>query len=277
MPKLVGINHVALEVGDIDEALEWYGKIFDLELRGRMGNAMAFVDMGDQFIALSRGRAQPPDLQRHFGLVVDDKEAVRERLVAEGVPVSAPPGLDVPRPVGQPRCRSSTTARFSSRRRRRSCARWASSSRRARRPWQSCATRAFSPSMSPLEGSKVKWPNWLGLVVDDLEAQRRFYRDTIGLTELGSGDGWVQFDLGFPNLFELLQRSDEPQYDRRRFQPGFAVDDIRAARERLLERGVEPVTEIEGEADSQGNWCYFRDPEGNTFELSQRLGEDWKP
>ena len=92
MPKLVGINHVALEVGDIDEALEWYGKIFDLALRGRMGNAMAFVDMGDQFIALSRGRTQPPDLQRHFGLVVDDKEAVREALVAAGVPVPAPPG-----------------------------------------------------------------------------------------------------------------------------------------------------------------------------------------
>ena len=68
MPKLVGINHVALEVGDIDEALEWYGKIFDLELRGRMGNAMAFVDMGDHLIALSRGRPQPPELQRHFGL-----------------------------------------------------------------------------------------------------------------------------------------------------------------------------------------------------------------
>jgi catechol-2,3-dioxygenase len=131
--------------------------------------------------------------------------------------------------------------------------------------------------MPSLESSEVKWPNWLGLVVDDLEAQRRFYRDTIGLTELGSGDGWVQFDLGFPNLFELLQRSDEPQYDRGRFQPEFAVDDIRSARERLLEQGVESVTEIEGEADSQGNWCYFRDPEGNIFELSQRLGDAWKP
>jgi lactoylglutathione lyase len=61
MARLVGINHVALEVGDVDEALEWYGKIFDLELRGRIRSAMAFVDMGDQFIALSRGRAQPPD------------------------------------------------------------------------------------------------------------------------------------------------------------------------------------------------------------------------
>jgi catechol 2,3-dioxygenase-like lactoylglutathione lyase family enzyme len=100
MPRLVGINHVALEVGDIAEALEWYGRIFDLELRGRMGNAMAFVDMGDQFIALSRGRAQAPDLQRHFGLVVDDKEAVREKLVEAGVPVPAPPGLEFRDPWG---------------------------------------------------------------------------------------------------------------------------------------------------------------------------------
>jgi len=98
--KLVGINHVALEVGDIDEALEWYGRIFDLDLRGRVGSAMAFVDMGDQFIALSRGRFQPTDVQRHFGLVVDDKEAVRDALREAGVPMSAPPGLDFRDPWG---------------------------------------------------------------------------------------------------------------------------------------------------------------------------------
>jgi lactoylglutathione lyase len=100
MPRLVGINHVALEVGDIDEALEWYGSIFELGLRSRLGNAMAFVEMGDQFLALSRGRTQPPDLQRHFGLVVDDKEAVREKLVEAGVPVPAPPGLEFRDPWG---------------------------------------------------------------------------------------------------------------------------------------------------------------------------------
>jgi len=100
VPRLVGINHVALEVGDIAEALEFYGKIFELELRGRIRDAMAFVDMGDQFIALSRGRTQPPDAARHFGLVVDDKDAVRERLVEAGVPVSAPPGLDFRDPWG---------------------------------------------------------------------------------------------------------------------------------------------------------------------------------
>jgi lactoylglutathione lyase len=72
--KLVGINHVALEVGDIEAALEFYGQIFELSLRGRAGR-MAFVDIGDQFIALAAGRRQTPDEHRHFGLVVDDKEA----------------------------------------------------------------------------------------------------------------------------------------------------------------------------------------------------------
>jgi lactoylglutathione lyase len=74
MPRLVGINHVAVEVGDLDEALAFYGRIFDLTLRGR-GRRMAFLDMGDQFLALSEGRRQPPDEARHIGLVVDDREA----------------------------------------------------------------------------------------------------------------------------------------------------------------------------------------------------------
>jgi lactoylglutathione lyase len=71
--RLVGINHVALEVGDVEEALDFYGRIFDFELRGRAGR-MAFIDIGDQFIALAAGRRQAPDDHRHFGLVVDDKE-----------------------------------------------------------------------------------------------------------------------------------------------------------------------------------------------------------
>jgi len=74
MPKLVGINHVAIEVGGIDEALEFFGRILELELRGR-SDRMAFVDMGDQFLALSAGRTQPPDEDRHIGLVVDDRPA----------------------------------------------------------------------------------------------------------------------------------------------------------------------------------------------------------
>jgi catechol 2,3-dioxygenase-like lactoylglutathione lyase family enzyme len=98
--RLVGINHVALEVGDIDEALAWYGRFFDLELRGRAGDAMAFVDMGDQFLALARGRSQPPDTDRHFGLVVDDKEALRAALTAAGVRVTPAPNLSFRDPWG---------------------------------------------------------------------------------------------------------------------------------------------------------------------------------
>jgi catechol 2,3-dioxygenase-like lactoylglutathione lyase family enzyme len=99
MPRLVGINHVALEVGDIDEAVAFWDSIFGpLELRGR-GRHMAFIDLGDQFVALAAGRSQPPDRQRHFGLVVDDKQAVRERLQELGVPVSGR-GLDFSDPWG---------------------------------------------------------------------------------------------------------------------------------------------------------------------------------
>jgi catechol 2,3-dioxygenase-like lactoylglutathione lyase family enzyme len=99
VPKLVGINHIALEVGDLDEALAFWESIFGpLELRGRV-SGMAFIDMGDQFIALAQGRTQPPDRARHFGLVVDDKEAVRSRLRELGVPVTGR-GLDFNDPWG---------------------------------------------------------------------------------------------------------------------------------------------------------------------------------
>lgn len=85
MARAVGINHVALEVGDIDEALAFWEQLFGpLQLRGRNAG-MAFVDLGDQFVALQRGRSQPPDAGRHFGLVVDDKETVRERARAVGL------------------------------------------------------------------------------------------------------------------------------------------------------------------------------------------------
>ena len=86
MARAIGINHVALEVGDVDEALAWYGRFFEFELRGRR-ETMAWIDLGDQFIALARGPGQAPDQGRHFGLVVDGKEAVREALRAAGVEV----------------------------------------------------------------------------------------------------------------------------------------------------------------------------------------------
>jgi lactoylglutathione lyase len=100
MARLVGINHVALEVGDVDDALAWYGRFFEFELRGRHGSRMAFIDMGDQFIALSAGRTQPADGARHFGLVVDDKEAVRAALQREGVAVQPSGSCDFRDPWG---------------------------------------------------------------------------------------------------------------------------------------------------------------------------------
>jgi len=98
-PRALGFNHIALEVGDIDEALAFYGALFELDLRGRAGG-MAFVDMGDQFIALAEGRTQPPDRHRHFGLVVDDKAAVRAALEREGVQIAPGRGLDFRAPWG---------------------------------------------------------------------------------------------------------------------------------------------------------------------------------
>jgi catechol 2,3-dioxygenase-like lactoylglutathione lyase family enzyme len=97
--RLVGINHIALEVGDLDEALEFYGRIFELSLRGR-GSRMAFIDIGDQFIALAEGRTQGPDGHRHFGLVVDDKEATRNALEAAGAHILPGRGLDFLDPWG---------------------------------------------------------------------------------------------------------------------------------------------------------------------------------
>ena len=99
MPRLVGINHVALEVGSVDEALDFYGRVFDLKLRGRAPR-MAFIDMGDQFIALSEGRTQDPDRHRHFGLVVDDKEATRRALQAAGAEILPGRGLSFVDPWG---------------------------------------------------------------------------------------------------------------------------------------------------------------------------------
>jgi lactoylglutathione lyase len=98
-PRLVGLNHVALEVGDVGEALEFYGRIFEFELRGR-GGRMAFIDMGDQFIALADGRTQAPDAHRHFGLVVDDKEAARKALQDAGVDVQPSGSVDFRDPWG---------------------------------------------------------------------------------------------------------------------------------------------------------------------------------
>lgn len=101
MPRLVGINHVALEVGDLKEALDWYGRIFELELELEAAfPRMAFVQLGDQFIAFSEGRSQPSDTERHVGLVVDDKQATREALEAAGATILPGRFLDFVDPWG---------------------------------------------------------------------------------------------------------------------------------------------------------------------------------
>ena len=97
--RALGFNHVALEVGDIEEALAFYGELFDFTLRGK-GESMAFIDLGDQFLALSKGRRQAPDDDRHFGLVVDDKDAVRQRLEELGIETLEGPFLDFLDPWG---------------------------------------------------------------------------------------------------------------------------------------------------------------------------------
>lgn len=105
------------------------------------------------------------------------------------------------------------------------------------------------------------------MVCDDLEAQRHFYRDVLGLEESNVSvvSSWFKLD---GKLFELLAKSENAQYRQRGVAFGFAVDDVRAARATLLERGVEPVGEVQ--SDGNDHWAYFRDAEGNLFELAQR-------
>lgn len=97
--RLVGINHIALEVDDVEAALDFFRRIFEFTLRGRH-DGMAFIDLGDQFINLSEKRTQPPDRLRHFGLVVDDREKVRKALTELGVEFLPSPGLDFLDPWG---------------------------------------------------------------------------------------------------------------------------------------------------------------------------------
>jgi predicted enzyme related to lactoylglutathione lyase len=97
--RAVGFNHIALEVGDIEEALAFYSRLFDFQLRGKSSTS-AFIDLGDQFLALQKGRTQPADNGRHFGLVVDDKDAVRRALIDAGIKPLPGPFLDFRDPWG---------------------------------------------------------------------------------------------------------------------------------------------------------------------------------
>jgi lactoylglutathione lyase len=96
---MVGLNHIALAVGNVDDAVEFYGRIFELELRGRVPG-MAFLDMGDQFLALAQADDPVADGARHFGLVVDDRARVRQALKEAGVEVEGARGLRFSDPWG---------------------------------------------------------------------------------------------------------------------------------------------------------------------------------
>jgi predicted enzyme related to lactoylglutathione lyase len=117
--------------------------------------------------------------------------------------------------------------------------------------------------------SNLGWPAWIGVVAENLEAQAAFYRDVLGFRQADVGEDWVQFEFE-GRTFEILGRSALPQYDSRRVQLGFEVDDIELARSELLAAGVEAVTGIAGGEDGGSRWAYFRDPEGNVFEITQR-------
>src|SRR3979490_1827976 len=97
--RAIGFNHIALEVGDIDEALAFYRRRFDFDLRGR-SKTSAFIDLGDQFLALQKGHTQRADGGRHFGLVVDDKDAVRKAPATAGIQPPPRPFLDFLDPWG---------------------------------------------------------------------------------------------------------------------------------------------------------------------------------
>ena len=97
--RAIGINHVALEVDDIDAALEFYGAWLDFELRGRSDD-MAFIDLGDQFLNFSRGRRQAADDNRHFGLVVDNRQLILDKLEEMGVELIPGPFKDFLDPWG---------------------------------------------------------------------------------------------------------------------------------------------------------------------------------
>ena len=116
------------------------------------------------------------------------------------------------------------------------------------------------------------WPTWIGVVVEDFDGQRVFYRDILRLRELRAGEDFVWFEFGDGRLLDVLRRSDDdPTSARTGFQVGFAVEDVEAAREELLGCGVEPVGGILGGPKAGSRWACFRDAEGNVFQVTQHL------
>ncbi|HEY7281968.1 MAG TPA: VOC family protein [Actinomycetota bacterium] len=120
-----------------------------------------------------------------------------------------------------------------------------------------------------MTSNDIGWPAWIGIVCEDLAAQRSFYGGVLRMRESDAGDGWVQFKLG-DGLLELVQRDRSPQYDRVRYQVGFSVGDMETARRRMIDAGAQQIGDVEGGGEASGRWCYFRDPEGNVFEIKLR-------
>lgn len=111
------------------------------------------------------------------------------------------------------------------------------------------------------------WPTWIGVVVENLDTERRFWGELLGLPEDYSTEDSVTFMTADGRWFELIERSEDAEYNEPRFQVAFAVDDIKATYEQFVQRGVEAITPIYGDDEP---WAYFRDPEGRVFAIKQR-------
>jgi len=115
------------------------------------------------------------------------------------------------------------------------------------------------------------WPTWIGVVVDDLEAQRTFWGEMLGVPEDHAGPGFAHFIMPTGEIFEVIERSEIPEYNGRRFQVGFEVADIEGVLERLRPHGAELVGELVRYEDSF-KLCYVRGPEGIIVELAEKIG-----
>ena len=133
-------------------------------------------------------------------------------------------------------------------------------------PTKPVAGASDAPS-APAPTLRLGWPIWIGIVCDDFDGQRRFYRDVLGFKEVNHGADWAWFDVD-GKLLELFRKSSRPEYAQRGVTAGFVVDDIRAARAALIQRHVTPVGGIEHGGGQ--SWAYFRDGDGNLFEITQR-------
>jgi catechol 2,3-dioxygenase-like lactoylglutathione lyase family enzyme len=120
-----------------------------------------------------------------------------------------------------------------------------------------------------VQNGLLGWPTWIGVVVDDLGTQREFWGEMLGVREDHAGPDFAHFIMPTGEVFEVIERSETAEYNGRRFQVGFEVDDIEATRAELIRRGVTPISEVLGD-DSSDPWAYFLDPEGNVFEIKQR-------